>query len=49
MIPCIFTHRDTDQQFLCTTDRQIKRFFDNRNPAEWMQWPASPADIRRWR
>lgn len=49
VIPLLFAHRDSDVCILCTTEQSIRRFFDNRNPSEWWQYPASDAEIRRHR
>lgn len=47
--PVLFVHCDTGEPRLCLTDRAIRRFFDNCNPSDWLQCPATDADVRRWR
>lgn len=47
--PVLFVHIDTGEQRPCLSDHAIRRFFDNRNPWEWLQCPATDADVRRLR
>lgn len=44
MTPVIVVHADNDRlRYVVTTRSAFARFFDNRDPAEWLWWPEPDA------
>lgn len=35
--PAVLMHRDTDERVTLTSRAALERFFDNRNPADWIR------------
>lgn len=35
--PVAFMHRDTDERVTFTSLAMLERFFDNRDPSDWMR------------
>lgn len=35
--PAVLMHRDTDERVTLTSRAALERFFDNRDPSDWMR------------